>query len=485
MIHWKNAEIKIRTTRILENINLEIAHGEPLGIIGNNGTGKTILSKAIAGLIPVNGNTNGSGELLKKVYVPFQSSFQLRNGFTAYRQQRWNNFDSETVSKVFEELEYEKKQPQLDPLLDKFNFRKYLNNFVISLSNGEQRKMELIKALSHNPDLLILDNAYNGLDSDSRLFLSEMLDQMAGQKHPFILTGLKEKDFPKCINRFVLLEKGSTPKTISRSEIPPLNEPVPFDFRELPPWKNASFDELISVNNVSLKHGEKEILKNISWQVKAAEHWVLSGDNGSGKTSLLNLIFADNPKAYSCDIRLFGKQRGSGETIWDIKKKIGFISPELQQYLPKRQTALHVICSGLFDSEGLYIKLTTYQLSLAKQWLRLFGDLSWSEKLYNELSASEQRIVLIIRTLIKNPPLLLLDEPFQGLDYQNISKMKTLFNQIATQTNCAMVFVTHFRNEIPESFTLELKLKDGEMETMKNLQNESLSLKSSGNLFTV
>jgi molybdate transport system ATP-binding protein len=129
-----------------------------------------------------------------------------------------------------------------------------------------------------------------------------------------------------------------------------------------------------------MKYGEKGILKDISWKVSPGEHWVLSGGNGSGKTSLLNLIFADNPKAYACNIKLFGKQRGSGESIWNIKQKIGFISPELQQYLPDKQSALQVICSGLYDSEGLFTKPTSYELSLAKQWLMLVGDTDWAEK---------------------------------------------------------------------------------------------------------
>lgn len=463
MISWNNVEIKIRTTRILEHINLEIQEGELLGIIGNNGTGKTILAKAIAGIVPVSGEIIGQASSLKPIYVSFQSTFQMKNGFAPFRQQRWNNIDPDSVPTMSEEIEYLKYQQQLDPLLEQFDFKKHLDKFVISLSNGEQRKLELIRALAHHPQLLVLDNAYNGLDIGSRQLFSEMLNQLAAQKQTIVLTGLKKEDFPQSVKKFILLEKNTYPKIIERDEIPLIQKNISFDIDELPLWKNSPFDELVAVKNLNLSYSDKIILENINWQVNTGECWVLSGANGSGKTSLLNLIFADNPKAYGCNIRLFGIQRGSGESIWDIKKRIGFISPELQQYLPKTQNALNIICSGLFDSEGLYNKPTSYQLSLAEQWLRRVGDLSWSNKPYSELSASAQRITLIIRTLIKNPPLLLLDEPFQGLDQDNIQKITHLLRLISNKTNCSMILTTHFRNEIPDFFNKEIHLTNGRL----------------------
>lgn len=464
MIFWKDAQIKVRTTLIIDQLQLAIEKGSTLGIIGNNGSGKTILAKAIAGLLPVQGTEIEIDTTQKILFVSFQSSFKMRNGFAAFRQQRWNNIDPDSVPTVKQELRYAENCVLLDPLLERFNFKQHLNKFVISLSNGEQRKLELIRALAQNPDLLVLDNAYNGLDADSRSLLSEMLDQLVAEKHSLVLTGLRKDDFPASITRFVLLEKGNIPRLLNRSELIEREYSPIITENELALWKDSPFDELISVEDICLDYGDKSILKNVTWRVKAGERWVLSGGNGAGKTSLLNMVFADNPKAYGCKIKLFGKEKGSGESIWDIKKQIGFISPELQQYLPPNQDALKVICSGLFDTEGLYNKPTSYQLSMARSWLRVIGDVSWANRQFGELSASEQRIVLIIRTLIKNPPLLLLDEPFQGLDAQNIVNLQYLLQLIAQKTNCAMVFVTHFKNEIPAAFNLELRLKAGEIE---------------------
>ncbi len=178
---------------------------------------------------------------------------------------------------------------------------------------------------------------------------------------------------------------------------------------------------------------------------------------------LLNLIFGDNPKAYGCDIRLFGKQKGTGESIWDIKSRIGFVSPELHQYLPLNLEVNDVICSGFSEAEGSFKRPTGYQRDLARRWLKNLSYQHIGNRMFGELSTSEQRIVLFIRTLIKNPPLLILDEPFQGLDAAHIRLLKNMLTQIAAESNCAMVFVTHLPEELPECFTFQLRLNNGQV----------------------
>lgn len=462
MIQWQNIKIQIRTTVIFPSVSLELEKGESLGIIGSNHSGKTLLAKAIAKIIPVLGS-NKSEEYLA-VYVSFQSEFQLKHGARGYRQQRWNWTDPEFVPTVKEEFNKIENQAQLHKLIHQFNFEDHLERYVISLSNGEQRKFELIKALSCQPDLLVIDNAFNGLDKASRILLNEMLNLLVSNGHSVVLTGLKAEDFPQEFQRFIYIDEEKECTSVHRNQLPEIHPKITFDPGNIPHWQNSTYGELINLNRLHLKIGEKTILNNINWTVNAGEYWVLSGGNGSGKTSLLNMIFADNPRAYQCDIRLFGKQKGSGESIWDIKDQIGFVSPEMHQYLPGKQKVNDVICSGFFVSEGLYKKPTSYLRNLAAQWLNLAGLKELNEMPFENLSASAQRMVLVLRSLVKNPPLILLDEPFQGLDPNNIERMKMLLNTIAENTNCAMIFVSHFEDEIPEAFNLELKLNNGEME---------------------
>lgn len=463
MIQWTDTNIQIRTTRILSNINLSLHSNESLGIIGNNGSGKTILAKAIAGLIPILGGTYCESKHLNRFYVSFQSNFELKHGVSAFRQQRWNWYDTEIIPTVKQEFSKIENQEEIARLIELFNFKKHMNLFVISLSNGEQRKFELIKALAQKPDLLVIDNAFNGLDKASRAVLHEMFDQMKVNHQSFVLTGLQPSDFPKSMNQFLSIDENGQTKQLQRENLSE-NVVVPKSHElELPYWKRSSFNEIININNAGFEMNGKPILHHISWTVKPGENWVLSGGNGSGKTSLLNLIFADNPKAYLQDIKLFGKQKGTGESIWDIKNKIGFVSPEMHQYLPKRQSVNDVICSGFFVSEGLYEKPSSYQRIVSKQWLKTIALEALNDCKFETLSASNQRMVLVLRALVKTPPLIILDEPFQGLDTQNIQKMKDLLNYIAEYTNSSMIFVSHFENEIPQSFNLELRLEHGEI----------------------
>jgi len=346
-------------------------------------------------------------------------------------------------------------------LLEKFGLGNLVESFVINLSNGEQRKLELVRALAEKPDLLALDNAFTGLDSAARVLLTQMLEMLIKQGQTLVMTGLDLNDFPPSVSCFLVLKNGQPEKTCSRSEIKTTNiQPVEIQ-GEFPYRANSDFDELVFLEDVSLEYGDRKILDCINWKINAGERWSLFGPNGSGKTSLLNLIFADNPKAYGCNIRLFGKQKGSGESIWDIKARIGFVSPEFHQFLPQNQSAIDVICSGFTEAEASFKKPTGYQQDVALRYLKTLGYSEIAGKLFGELSTSAQRVVLLLRTLVKNPPLLILDEPFQGLDDTHIRLLKNLLNRIAAQSNCAMIFVTHIPEELPECFTLHLKLNEG------------------------
>jgi molybdate transport system ATP-binding protein len=459
---WENVSIKIRTSVLLQNIHIQLNKGDVLGIIGSNGSGKTVLAKAIAGELAVSGEVISNEVFLKRRFVPFHSSLSLSNGHAVYRQQRWNKIDTELLPKVSDEVQ-KCEDPRLAlALLETFGLQNLVDSFVINLSNGEQRKLELVKALAEKPDLLVLDNAYTGLDSNARPLLTEMLETLIARGQALVMTGLELSDFPPSMSRFFVLNDEKSGILITRNE---LLADI-FQLAELqietPRWKNSEYDELVYLDDVSLQYGERKILDKINWTIKKGERWSLSGPNGSGKTSLLNLIFADNPKAYGCNIRLFGKQKGTGESIWDIKARIGFVSPEFHQYLPQNQSAIDVICSGFSEAEGTFKNPTGYQRDVARRWLKTLDYTEIAEKLFGELSTSSQRIVLLLRTLVKNPPLLILDEPFQGLDVFHVRLLKNLLNRIATESDCAMVFVTHhIPEELPECFKLHLKLKEG------------------------
>ena len=215
--------------------------------------------------------------------------------------------------------------------------------------------------------------------------------------------------------------------------------------------------------NVNVQYGDKKILNNINWQVKKGERWNLSGPNGAGKSTLLSLITADNPQAYANEIYLFDKRRGSGESIWDIKQKIGFVSPELHLYFDYSANCFEVIASVLFDTIGLFRHVTNAQEQKILLWLKLLQLEDMKSKRLAQLSLGEQRKTLLARALIKIPPLLILDEPCQGLDDDQTAYFKNLINQICEAFNTTLVYVSHYKHQIPECVSHFLKLVNGKV----------------------
>ena len=188
--------------------------------------------------------------------------------------------------------------------------------------------------------------------------------------------------------------------------------------------------------------------KDLNWTIKRGEKWALLGVNGSGKSTLLSLICGDNPQAYANDITLFDRKRGSGESIWDIKKRIGYISPEMHLYYLKNVKCIDVVGSGFFDTIGLYKKCNAEQEAIALDWMKTLGIEHIKDISFLNISSGEQRLVLLARVFVKNPDLLILDEPLHGLDVVNKQRVKKLIEDFCDKDK-SLIYVTHYENEIP------------------------------------
>ena len=214
--------------------------------------------------------------------------------------------------------------------------------------------------------------------------------------------------------------------------------------------KNAYHaDCVVELRKVSIRYGERTILKDLDWVVKRGEKWALSGQNGSGKSTLLSLICADNPQSYACDISLFGRQRGSGESIWEIKKHIGYVSPEMHRAYLKSLPAIDIVASGLHDSVGLYKKVRDDDRAVCAWWMDIFGIADLRDRNFLQLSSGEQRMVLLARAFVKDPELLVLDEPLHGLDMYNRRLVKDVIEAFCRREGKTLIMVTHYEEELP------------------------------------
>jgi len=217
---------------------------------------------------------------------------------------------------------------------------------------------------------------------------------------------------------------------------------------------------LIAMNNVTVKYGRTTALDKVNWTMRTGQNWAILGPNGCGKTTLLNLITTDNLQAYANEIYLFGKRRGSGESIWDIKERIGMMSSEFQIRYRKPLSAFEVVLSGFFDSVGLFRTASPEQEQTADQWIAILGIADKSTKTFNQLSYGEQRMVLLARAMVKMPQLLILDEPYQGLDRTNRRRLLDAVDLIGHHRGTNILYVTHYADEIPASMTHMLQFEE-------------------------
>jgi molybdate transport system ATP-binding protein len=234
---------------------------------------------------------------------------------------------------------------------------------------------------------------------------------------------------------------------------------------------------LVQMEGVNVSYSGHQILHQIDWTVRRGEKWALLGPNGAGKTTLLSLLLGDNPQAYANDIRLFGRRRGSGESIWEIKRHIGWVAPELHLYHPKDVCCLDVVCSGFFDATGHHQRCSSQQRETARDWLHSLGVGQLPEVAFGQVSEGEQRLVLMGRALVKRPALLVLDEPCQGLDAGNRDRVLQVVETVGHQPDISLIYVTHQHDALPGIISHLLTLNEGRIVSRGKVDRRELSLK--------
>ena len=459
---------------LLSCFDWEISAGECWMLGGLSGSGKTTLAKIISGEIKnfegeVEVCFNENSELPKKVlYVSnwFQFS-NLEGDRNFYYQQRYNQLAKNDTATVFAELNHFGKEENLDfeileYFLEPFGFENFKNQQLIELSSGEHKKLQLLKALWLKPQVLIIDQPYTGLDVRSRQFLNQAFDDLIQENVTLILIN-NDDEYPESVQYFVEIENGklvhrNSPKDFSKGE-ERTPKPLPFFLQNN---QKSEKESLIKLENINISYGEKQVLKNIDWEVNSGEQWLLQGHNGSGKSTLLSLLNGDHPQAYANEIYLFGQKRGSGESIWDIKEKIGMISPELHWYFDMNANVGQTIASGFFDSMSLYQKLSFDQQKQLEQILYFFDLKDDKNKKLSTLPLGKQRLALLARTLIKKPKLLILDEPCQGMDNEQTQYFNQVIDDLASQGQ-SLIYVGHFESQLPKKLSHKLVLENGIM----------------------
>lgn len=313
-----------------------------------------------------------------------------------------------------------------------------------SMSSGERKKALLSYILESEPDYLILDNPFDNLDRYSQQKLKETLSEVSGKVSMVLLLSRTSDILPFC-NRFYHLDEKALASFKDQNEWSIKEIKEPFQASIPPPLEEIEYQEdlLVRFKDVSVSYGIKPILKDINWEIKNGDYWQLSGPNGSGKTTLLSMITGDNPKAYGQDLFLFGHKKGSGESVWDLKKYLGYFTPAMVDRFKGYHSLENMLISGLMDSIGLYVTPNEAQKRLAGDWLALLGFEGEEGRYFHDLSAGQQRLIMCARAMIKHPLLLILDEPTASLDDESARLVTALVNKISQESRTAIVFVSH------------------------------------------
>ena len=472
--------------RLAQPVDFQLCDGEHIAITGPNGGGKSMLVDMIIGRHPLlmqdpeydfaPSTKPLAADNIK--FITFKDNYGDTDG-QYFLQLRWNQqeIDKETPV-VGDMLEAafkssgadtpERRQMQHD-LYEMFNISHLLDKYIILLSSGELRKFQLVRTLLASPRVLIMDNPFIGLDAETRLQLTQLLQTISSQQSlQVILLLSKTDDVPEFITHVVEVCNMVCGPKITRLEWQKINDLRPVAHLDnerrnailsIPASPNDyDANEVISMRDVMVRYGERIILKGLNWQVMNGQRWALGGQNGAGKSTLLSLVCADNPQSYASDISLFGYKRGSGESIWDIKKHIGYVSPEMHRAYMRPLPAISIVASGLKDSIGLYTKPKPEEMDICRLWMHIFGLDGKEQTSFLKLSSGEQRLVLLARAFVKDPQLLILDEPLHGLDNDNRQKVKDVIETFCSRKNKTLVMVTHYQEELPPCITHHLKL---------------------------
>lgn len=349
-----------------------------------------------------------------------------------------------------------------------FRIESLLDKPVILLSSGELRKFQLTKTLLTNPRVLIMDNPFIGLDAEARRQLHDFLGLLASRGTvSIILVQSKSDDIPDFITHVVEVKDMRVGERKTLAEYRAGLAPMPPHVLDLEradairalPDEVPGTESIVEFRNVNIRYGRRTILEDLTLSVRNGEHWALSGENGAGKSTLLSIVCADNPQAYANDITLFGHRRGRGESIWDIKRHIGYISPEMHRAFQRDLPSLHVVASGLSDMTGLYRQPKAEQTDRCLFWMKIFGVDHLADRTFLKLSSGEQRLVLLARAFVKDPSLLILDEPLHGLDLHNRRMVKDIIEVFCRRPGKTLIMVTHYKEELPDCIDHEIFLR--------------------------
>lgn len=451
MIEIADVTILKSTRKLFENLNFTIADGENWVIEGPNGSGKTLLLQLIAGTLhPFAGrvhhsfledtdwNTRFEKRREKIHMVPTHWLQAFLQGFDGlFYQQRYYTMDETELPTVRDVLGADINNMESSGMAESFNINALLDLHLTRLSNGQMKKVSILRQLLRNiPQLLLLDYPFEGLDAESRRDFITFIDDIATRFRIQVIMVDHGHTLPAIMNRRLVMRNFRIEKVHSIVAAEPLQVR---EEKEVAIQKEAALAPVVEMKDLTITYSGRTIISNLNWRINKGERWALTGKNGSGKTTLFSLIFADHPMAYSQKVFLFGKRRGTGESIWDIKKRINYLGPEQMHFLNP---------AGITFSAREYILMQPGKDTAAlNQLIEFFNAEPYIDLPIRLLSSGQIQMVLLLSAFLDRKELLLLDEPFQFLDPANHQRVTDYLNRFLDH-DITLVLITHDERDV-------------------------------------
>ena len=484
LIQLEKAHVALDGVTILRGIDWTLRPGEHWAILGSNGSGKSTLLKLIRGdLWPApgqgqrvyhfEGEPQASPVGIKETIGLVSPELQQR-----YLQQEWTLTGLEVVYSGFFNSDYLHQRPNsrqtalAGSIVQLLEAGPLLRRNVQELSTGELRKLLIARALAGGPRILICDEVCDGLDARTRAHLLEVIGRVARSGTQLLYSTHRREEIIPALTHLLVLNQGRIEYCGKLSEHgalgPRLTQPPSAPARQAKgqsrpanrtrPASDPRHQPVIRIEAANVFLGRTKVLHDIHWEIRADQNWAVLGPNGSGKTTLLKLAFGDLHPAAGGKVERF--HFTARHTVWDLKRKIGYISPGFQTQYRAPITGAEAVASGFFSSVGLVDKITRRQKRKVEQLFARFRLGRLADRSILQMSYGELRKVLLLRALVHDPELLICDEPFDGLDEPG----KRAFGRalrVASAQGSRLVFVTHHLGDLPQEMTHGLVLEKG------------------------
>ncbi len=477
MLSLQAVNLVYRSRPALRQLDWELQAGQHWACVGPNGSGKTSLARVLSHQASHFSGDYQSAPALEEqgiAYVCFEQAQALCARDRKLDDSEYRADAADPGTRVRDAILGGREPDQhFQDWVARLRLGHILDRGLRFISTGEMRKTLLVRALLSEPALLILDSPLDGLDRASQQAMQEAIDELLAGERSLLLLCRQLEDVPAGVSHLLVLHEGRVlcsgerESVLSRGDVQALMHPPPPPLGTLPPPAPRSYSipegPLLELRAVSVAYGDLQVLRGLDWRLERDQHCCVSGPNGCGKTTLLSLITGDNHKAYGQDITLFGRKRGSGESIWEIKQKYGQLDTQLQLNFARNMKVVEVVVSGFFDSVGLFDDWGDVQRRSAEQWLAALGLGAYIRDSFDTLSFGLQRMVLLARAMVKSPLILLLDEPTLGLDGTHRRLLLNAVDHIAANSDTQIIFVSHSAGDNPACINQQLRFEaDGD-----------------------